>query len=326
VRECAQLRESGESGTFAGEDRIRYATWSALAVLVVAALGSFVGYLILYWGYPSQESEELVAFTESGEHALWVLLVVGQVGLWFVLALALVPTFLELRKKALPVGRPIALGLIFFVVLVGLTFAGSELGEEMGESFQNPWPDHQTKLTAIAGIGAAVAAFATICMGLVHEWLARLDADTDAKTTIEGPTIAEFVRLRVILHRLLEVQATILGSAILSLAALRGAIVAVEDLTFPQELLIGYGLAGSAALVSVYGPVYSSVLGAGRRLMNKATPFPRMEADWPDAIDRRAKLETVLRIDSSVASNIQAAVAILTPLVGSVLGVIVGVE
>jgi hypothetical protein len=309
-------------------DRVRLAALAAPLFLAVAALGSFVGYLILYSGVSIPKTGELAKFASSGEFALWVLLVVGQVGLWFALGLGLVPTFRELKKKALPFGRPVALGVSFFAVLAGLTFAGFELGEELDDTFRNPWPEHRERLTAIALIGALVAALATVCMGLVHEWLVRVDAETHLnRTEVESATIADFVRLRVVLHRLLMVQATILGSAILSLAALRGAIVAVDGLTFPQELLIGYGLAGSAALVSVYGPVYGSVLGVGRRLLNIATPFKSTaDTDWPKAIEQRATLESVLRIDSSVATNIQAVLAILTPLVGSVLGVIVGVE
>ena len=299
-----------------------------MGFLVVAAIGSGVGYLILFAFHSSPEASELADFRDSGEYALWVLLVIGQVGLSFALGLALVPTFRELRSKGLPLGRPVVLGLIFFAVLVALTFAGSELGKDLGESFHNPWPDDKTRLIGIAVLGAGVAAFATVCMGLVHEWLARVDAETDdTELEVKAETLDQFVRLRVILHRLLLVQATILGSAVLSLAALRGAIVAVDGLTFPQELLIGYGLAGSAALLSVYAPVYGSVLGVGRRLLDKATPFPSTaDTSWPEALDRRAKLESVLRIDSSIATNIQAALAILTPLVGSVLGVIVGVD
>lgn len=309
-------------------DRVRLAASAAPGFLAVTALGSIVGYLILFWNVPGDKTGELATFASSGEYALWVLLVVGQVGLCFALGLALVPTFRELRRKTLPLGRPVALGVTFFAVLIALTLAGSELGQELGDTFRNPWPEHKERLTLIAAIGAAVAAFATVCMGLVHEWLVKVDAETHVKKTeVESATITDFVRLRVVLHRLLMVQATILGSAILSLAALRGAIVAVDGLTFPQELLIGYGLAGSAALVSVYGPVYGSVLGVGRRLLNMGTPFPSTAGtEWPKAIERRATLESVLRIDSSVATNIQAVLAILTPLVGSVLGVIVGVE
>ena len=309
------------------EDSVRGATWAAVVVLGVAALGCAVGYLILFVGHPSEETAGLVEFKDSGDYALWLLLAIGQVGLWAVLAFALVPTLRELKSKKLRMRRPVALGLSFFGVLVVLMLVGTAVGADIGGNFDNPWPNHELRLTLIAALGAAVAAFATVCMGLVYEWLAIMDAKTDAMVDVDKATVTEFVRLRLVLHRLLEVQATILGSAILSVAALRGAILAVEGLSFPQELLIGYGLAGSAALVLVYAPVYASVLAAGRRLMDKATPFPDVTGtDWPDAIDRRAKLESVLRIDSSVATNIQAVLAILTPLVGSVLGVIVGVE
>ena len=321
------MHEPPESEELAGEDRVRSAAKTAVGFLVAAAIGSGVGYLILFAFHSSPDEPGLADFRDSGEYALWVLLVIGQVGLSFALGLALYPTYRDLRAKGLPLRRPLELGLIFFAVLVALTFAGSELGKNLGESFRNPWPDDKARLILIAVIGAGVAAFATVCMGLVHEWLARVDAETDDTTEVRADTIDQFVRLRVIIHRLLVVQATILGSAILSLAALRGAIIAVDRLTFPQELLIGYGLAGSAALLSVYAPVYGSVLGVGRRLLDKATPFPSTTGtDWPDALDRRTKLESVLRIDSSIATNIQATLAILTPLVGSVIGVIVGVE
>jgi hypothetical protein len=131
-----------------------------------------------------------------------------------------------------------------------------------------------------------------------------------------------------VLHRLLVVQAVILGSAILSLAALRGAIEELDTLEFPQELLIGYGVAGSAALAAVYAPVYGCVLDVGRCFLDAAAPVePRSSYDdWPGQLEKRAKLESLLRIDTSISTNLQATLAILTPVLGSVIGAIVDIQ
>jgi hypothetical protein len=295
------------------------------AFLVVAALGSAVGAWVLLSDGPFAKTGLIGDFTDSGEYVLWVLLVVGQVGLWAALALSLVPTLSELWPSTASLselGWPAALAVWFLGVLFVLTEAGNELVTHV-ENLRNPLPNHQEKQTWILGFGSVVAASAAFGIGLVHQRLGELRRmDLKSAETIRG-----FVRLRTVLHRLLIVEATILGSAILSLAAARGAIVAVEALEFPQALLIGYGFAGSAALVSVYGPVYATVLGVGRRILSEATPIPDIEGpDWPDRLGERDTLESLLRIDSSVASNAQAVLAILTPLVGSVLGVIVDIS
>jgi hypothetical protein len=202
---------------------------------------------------------------------------------------------------------PVLLGVGFFAVLVLFLEGGRRLGDALpAETFVNPFPGHRAKLGGIGIFGSLVAAVATVGMGLVHVRLDRI-----ASRDVVGPTdVDTFLRLRQLLHRLLVVEAVILGSAILSLAALRGAIEAVHTLEFPQELLIGYGLAGSAALAAVYAPVEA---GSRHDL-------------WPGRVEKRAKLESLLRIDTSISTNLQATLAILTPVLGSVIGAIVDIQ
>jgi hypothetical protein len=291
----------------------------AVAFLVAAAIGSLIGAWVLLSDGPFEHP-----FTKSGEYVLWVLLVIGQTGLWAALALTLVPTLSELwpakdSQKQLVLPALLAVG--FLVVLLGLTEAGQRLVKDV-EGLDNPFPNHREKTRGILAFGSVVAALATFGIGLVHQKLA--DVRSRRRPT-SSDTLGDFVRLRTVLHRLLIIEAAILGSAILSLAAARGALLA-DDQHFPQALLISYGVAGSAALVSVYGPIYASVLSVGREILDAATPIPDIETGWSEKLDARTKLESLLKIDSSIATNAQAALAILTPLVGSVLGVIVDIE
>jgi hypothetical protein len=171
--------------------------------------------------------------------------------------------------------------------------------------------------------GIAIAAAAVVGMSLVNTRLATLVAvDVRLQRSIE-----DFLAWREVLHRLLVVQGVILGSAILAVAALRSAILAGSSFVFPQELVIGFGLAASASLPVVYAPVNVSLVHAGRRLRDAAFPLPAVDApDWSERLDRRARFETLLGIDRSIGANFQASLGILTPLASSVVGVLLGID
>jgi hypothetical protein len=150
--------------------------WSGLATLAASAIGSAVAVWVLFSDAPFPPEAD--PFTSTGAYVLWVVLTVGEVGLWAALLLALIPTIRELLPSKGDYGMllwPVLSGVGFFAVLVLLLVSGRRLGGTLpAETFVNPFPGHRAKLSGIGIFGSLVAALATIGMGLVHVRLDRI--------------------------------------------------------------------------------------------------------------------------------------------------------
>jgi hypothetical protein len=125
----------------------------------------------------------------------------------------------------------------------------------------------------------------------------------------------------------------ILGAAIGSTAAFRNAVVASKGLSgaaaereFPIEYVLLYGAFFSLLLASFYVPTYLRLQLLARDVIARAIPVRQDTKDWEDHLERRQKLETVLKLDTGVMSSLTAGAAILAPLATSLVGLLLSPE
>lgn len=302
---------------------------SLVGALIVAVVGGLAGVGVLYVDYPYPASAE--AFTSSGAFSLWQFLLCAQTALW---ALALLLLAASLRAVwrfgkgswRSVLGSTVALA----VVMVSFSVAGWFYQREY------PFPYHEVKLTLVVAIGSLVALVGGLGATLVQAGLRRLagtDLSSDADQRV---AIGDFLLLRDQLQRILAIEGAIIGAAVLASAALRNAIVAyadkvekardafpgVEPPSFPAEHVVIYGAMFTILLALVWAPIDNLQRAVAGRLGNAAVPERRAGEPWSDWHERRAKFDEFIGLSSTSRAGFRSAVAILTPLTSSLLGLL----
>jgi hypothetical protein len=95
------------------------------------------------------------------------------------------------------------------------------------------------------------------------------------------------------------------------------------ELAFDSQYVLEYGLFFTGLLAIAYAPCFVAMRRAGRRLRDRA--YPLLGTNDPkffDRIDERAKLDSFLQTSLSANASFKAGVAILTPLAGSVVSLL----
>lgn len=183
---------------------------------------------------------------------------------------------------------------------------------------QFPLKNHEFKVTVIVAIGAVIGFAAMAGMWAVAMLLDRLRPTS--RPTPED--LERFLALRRDLVSLLAIAGTVIGVATLAAGALRLAIIAA-GLEYAAEYVLAYGLFFTGLLAIAFTPAFLAMRRAGASLRDNAYPLPAPNDDnFADVIARRAALDAVLETNLSASATFKAGVAILTPLAGSLLSLV----
>lgn len=127
-----------------------------------------------------------------------------------------------------------------------------------------------------------------------------------------------------------------IGAATLALGAHRHTLIAhtkethVSPDDFPPELVLAYGAYYSFFLAAAYVPVYLNVLRLGRGVVDaslgKLPPTLREGKAWVDWTSQREAAELFLQLRTTPGQRLQTALAILAPLAGSAVSLVLGVN
>jgi hypothetical protein len=133
-----------------------------------------------------------------------------------------------------------------------------------------------------------------------------------------------FIALQRDLHRFLGTLGAILGLLILSTAAQRRAVVAYAPHTeYGYELVLVYGFFFSILVAAVYLPTQLTLARVGDSIRDTCFPaVPPTSPEWEDRTAKREKLGGVLGLQVGPLGQFKTSAAILTPLVGSLIGLL----
>ena len=122
-----------------------------------------------------------------------------------------------------------------------------------------------------------------------------------------------------------------IGAAVLATGGLRNAVLAysaspgAHAVDFPREFVLMYGIFYSAVLALVYVPTYARLSEVGRAIRDRSLPAPEMtDQSWTRRYEARTRADEFLQLGLSTSQSFRAGVAILTPLAGSLLGLLIG--
>lgn len=141
--------------------------------------------------------------------------------------------------------------------------------------------------------------------------------------------------LRDSLQRTLGIEGTIIGAAVFATAGLRNAVLAYGNTVrahsllyphtsvphFPPEDVLIYGAAFSAFLALFWAPIYGRMTTVAARMRDAIAPPIAPDKSWTDW-ERRRSVEEYLGLTTAATANFRSTVAILTPLLSALFGLL----
>ena len=304
--------------------RARVSAVDSASAALLASAGAVVAATALFadrLDWPARN----IAFARNGSFLLYVFLIIGQVAVWPVAIAWLWDDLQTLARR----WRKNSRELIESLVIVAVASWAGLLAAAFGPKIPNYLPHHREKLLLISGLGWVAGSIAASGIWLLHGEMKELLA----RPVPGARELEELLALRDKLQRFLAVSGSIIGLAILGAGAERNMISAYTaefHVTggFPIEYVLIYGLFFSALLAVVYFPTHLTLLALAARLRDRYAPVPDLDGDgaWIDEWKRRAVLEDALSLKVGASASFKTGVAILTPLIGSLTGLLLNVH
>ena len=319
-------------------------------LIAVAVVGAAIGFGVLslnglarkeyllprkrWEGVLHLSHSEGYVFKHLGEFRMWLFLIAAQTARWAIgAAFLLAPEMRRPLKGLWSKGRVAVAASVTAtaIPLVAVVVVGS-----LYSRIHYPVPWHQWKVLALSLIGTCVALLGVAELALVKF---ALQDDPPAGGTLAD--IERFLALRTLLQRVLAIEGAIIGAAVLTTGALRNAVVAYNAVLshypgvtekhhqtlspFPREYVLIYGAFFTLLLAVLYAPVYFRLLDVGRANVDAACKAEEpASAIWLPVYEKRKKLEEHLQLQMATSASFRAGVAILTPLGGALVALLLG--
>jgi hypothetical protein len=303
-------------------------TFSSATILSI--LGFAIGIGILLFDYFKFNDDENL-FVSTSEFRVWLLSITAQTVFWTVALLYLWPALRNLKEHAKKHIPEIIIWAVLFAVLIYTStyFAFNCPNYNLR--------NHGLKTGLLTYIGGAVAVMAGIGNVLVNIGLRDLltnklqQENLDRNIEIQKSCIRDYLDLRGALLQFLSLLGIMLGLVILAQSAKRSAIIIGDKCfddsilpkvpvakAFTQEKVLILGLYYTVILILTFLPTFFILVMARRKLQNEILPVPSPNSDdWDKWCGKREKLERVLAF--TMTDSLRATVAILAPLIGSLL-------
>lgn len=279
------------------------------ATLIVVAAASAAAALAIVG---VRQTGQGVQYSSIPEHGVWATLMIGLVGVSVAGGIYSWPTWRELHARSSQRERLVSYILSAFIVL--FYDASPELvGRVYLQRSSPPIPYQVLReigFILLIGFAALPAAGALVLAALQ---LSRRTERCDGAGG--GVVIAALLRMRVQLQRLLAVLALVIGGNVLTIGAMRNAIMAYEvqqhevqhlqaPNPIPDELLLVYGMLMTGLLALVYIPTYLAWQTRAAEQRDRLYPLPtdgRASHDWYIG---RSDLEGLLSLKASVGGGV----------------------
>jgi hypothetical protein len=296
-------------------------TW---LVLVVFLLGASVGFLVLFADRWSWHTNQIVA-SHSSPVVLWAALLCAQTGLWALALLWLLPTIRSLPGEYRRANRNEIVGSSIVILAIVIAISVSGMVHPM---WPNYFRGHAIKLGMLTILGGLVGLVAARGVWSVHgglKLLARRDLGSDE-------SLKTFLSLRDDAGRFLSVLGAIIGLLVLTTGAQRRAVLwysSHHDIHthYGFELVLLYGFLFTVLVAAVYLPTSLTITEVGNRIRDAVfPPVPASRPEWADRLEKREKLGQLLGLEQGPVVRLKAGVAILTPLIGSLVGLLLSAK
>lgn len=289
-------------------------TWKLLSVLLAGAL---FGAVVLYGDSPWWDEHHKETARE-GAFVLWGGLMCAQTALWALALAWLAPSVARLRARYGAENRTEVV--VSTAMLLGLALLLSGGGLLVTTNPPNYMPGHEVKVSLLSLVGLLVSLVAALGVWFVRGGLMQLAA----KDLGTEKALSTFLALQSELRRFLGTLGAILGLLILATSAQREALLEYKPgYEYDYELILVYGLSFSILVAAIYLPTHLTLAQVGNRIRDSFFPaVPPSSPEWEDRTAKREKLGSLLELEVGPLGGFKAGVAILTPLFGSLIGLL----
>jgi hypothetical protein len=296
-------------------------TWK---VLVIFLLGALVGFVVLFADAPSWDHDHVVA-ARSSAVVLWTALMCTQTGLWALALFWLRPTIRDLSPKYGRENRSEIVGSSAAILAIIVALAVTGMVHSM---WPNYLPGHAVKLGVLTILGGLVGLVAARGVWFVHgglKLLARRNLKSDE-------SLKTFLSLQDDAGRFLGVLGAIIGLLVLSTGAQRRAVLWYSHHTHQHtqygfELVLVYGFLFTILVAAVYLPTYLTLTDVGNRIRDAVfSRVPANSPEWAERTEKREKLGRILGLEQGPVGRLKAGLAILTPLLSSLVGLLLSAK
>jgi hypothetical protein len=140
----------------------------------------------------------------------------------------------------------------------------------------------------------------------------------------------EYLKFHRELQRFLSILGITVGLTTLATGGLRNALIAfgMDASFFPQTVVLAFGAYYTLLIALVYIPVYNYLMDAGRKIRDSRVPglFSKTLDEWGTSYKVRTDLEAILQLHYTPQQQLQTAVAILAPLLSSIIALLLEVK
>jgi hypothetical protein len=152
-------------------------------------------------------------------------------------------------------------------------------------------------------------------------------APTDAVQATKRQILSDLLVSRTKLLALLSAVGALIGVSVLTTGALRNALLSVKPASgkmvdYPIEYVLINGLFYSALLAVIYIPAYFRLQDRSREYIQMVFPVPDEGHYSGDEHTERDNLGKLLQVDASVGETLQTGLAIIAPLMATLLSVL----
>lgn len=308
-------------------------TWKVLTVLVIGALfGLFILFFNFHWWDDRHRD-----FAGMSTFVLWAGLMSAQTALWALGLAWLLPSLAglcrrdddteDVRRELFGRKSELWLSIAALSVTIGLFLVPAAVIK----SWPNYMPSHDWKLGILTLTGVIAGLVAASGVWLTHGRLKQLLSASDLS---DRQVLDEFLSLQSGFYRFLGTLGAILGLLVLATSAQRQTVLAYVVYSAPDpkhpphidygyQFVLVYGLFFSILVAAVFLPTYLTSVSLGSRIRDAV--FPPVAPTWPRWEQRLAKRETLgslLNLQGGPFAQLKASIAILTPLLGSLVGLL----
>ncbi len=280
--------------------------------VVVAGAGAF----LLVTLAPGTRGADFLSHPQT---KLWVIAIAVQAGLWAAVAPYLARCFWQFR----PSDRRIFVALVVFALIIILVILSLLFWFRVSLSY--PLAGHGPRIFTLTILGLLALSPGASAIWLMRQRLLAVNQREPSGWLDTAQRVKELLVMQDMLARVLLALGVAIGAATLATGALRNAVIAYRPMTasqFSATYPLLYGGLFTAVLAMIYFPTYDDLQRTSRRVVEIAYPV-----DWRDGPDHswfegRRDFVDLLKIERSPLQAFRSGVAILGPIIGSLLGLL----
>jgi len=288
--------------------RAHVVLWGALG-------GGLIGLLVLFGDLPVWDEADR-SRAEDDTFGLWAAAIAAQTMVW-VLAFPAIREISRRRRTPEAAGSREVVWATAALALVGLVVA--VLPPLTGE-LPDTIPNRGLKTFILNVVAFALAIYAARAM-----WFAVAELRALGSSRAAGlDALLLHRRLRGELQLLLRVLGALVTLAVIASAALRAFTASVDpDGALPAQAVVLYGVTLSLVLALIYVPAHQTMLASGGALRERIAPLlPPGDPGFEGRLGLRDRIDSFLGLDVAATVSLRAAIAILSPLLGSLVSLV----